>query len=39
MHQIDWCKGGLKLEYIATDNLRVNGLDTRIKYNMVRIEN
>ena len=39
MHKIDWCKGGLKLEDIATKNVGENDLNHRMRYIMVRIDN
>ena len=39
MHKIDWCEGGLKLSYIATNNAGDNDLNTRMKYIMARLEN
>ena len=39
IHKIDWCKGGLQLEYIVTKNARENDLNPRIKYIMVRLKN
>ena len=38
MHKIDWCEGGLQLEYIATNNVGENELNTRMKYITVRPE-
>ena len=38
-HKIDWCEGGLKLADIATKNFGKNDLNTRIKYNIVKIYN
>ena len=39
MHNIDWCEGGLKLADISTKNVGDNGLNPRIKFIMVRIDN
>ena len=39
MKNIEWCEGGLKLEYTATTNVGDNELNTRMKYIMVRIDN
>ena len=39
MHKIDWCKGGLQLADIATNNVGDNDLSTRIKYILLRIYN
>ena len=39
MHNIDWCEGGLKLAYIATNNVGKYDLTPRMKYIMVRIDN
>ena len=38
MYDIDWCEGGLQLEYIATKNVGEHDLTPRMKYIMVRIE-
>ena len=38
MHKIDWCEGSLQLADIATKNVGENGLNTRIKYIMVRLD-
>ena len=39
MHMIDWCKVGLQMSDIATENVGWNELNTRIEYIIVRIEN
>ena len=39
MHKIDWCKGGLKLADIATNNVGESDLIPRMKNIMVRIDN
>ena len=39
MHKIDWCEGGLQLEYIVTNNVGEHYLTTRMKYTMVRLDN
>ena len=39
MHKIDWCEGGLQLEYIATKNVGEHDLKPRMKYIIVIIEN
>ena len=39
IQNIDWCKGGLELAYIATNNVGETYLTPRMKYIMVRIEN
>ena len=39
MHKIDWCEGGLQLEYIATKNVSEPYLTPTMKYIMVRIDN
>ena len=39
MHKIDWCEGGLQLTEIATKNVGENGLNPRMKYIMVRLDN
>ena len=36
--KIDWCEGGLQLEYIGTRNFGENDLNNRMKYIMVRID-
>ena len=38
MHNIDWCEGGLQLTKIATKNASKNGLNTIMKYIMVRLD-
>ena len=38
MHKIDWCEGGLKLAYIATNNVGENDLNPIMKYIMVRLD-
>ena len=35
MHNIDWCEGGMQLEYIVTNNGGDNYLNSRMKYIMV----
>ena len=39
MYKIDWCEGGLKLDYIETRNVGENDLNNRKKYMMVRLDN
>ena len=39
MHKMDWCEGGLHLEYIGTKNVSEPDLTPRMKYIMVRLEN
>ena len=39
MHNIDLCDGGLKLAYIATNNVGEHNLTPRIKYIMLRLDN
>ena len=39
VHKIYWCKGGLKLADIATNNVGEHDLIPRIKYIMVRLDN
>ena len=39
VHKIDWCKGGLKLEEIATKNVGEHDLTSGMKYIMVRLDN
>ena len=39
MYNNEWCEGGLKLADIATKNVGENVLNTRMKYNMVRLDN
>ena len=39
MHKIDWCEVGLKLAYIATNNVGEHDLTPRMKYVMVIIDN
>ena len=39
MHRIYWCKGGLQLADIATNNVSENYLNPRMKYIMVRLDN
>ena len=39
MHKIDWCEGGLKLAFIATNNVGETDLTPRMKYIMVRLDN
>ena len=39
MHNIDWCEGGLKLSIIAAKHFGENGLNTMMKYIMVRLDN
>ena len=39
IHQIDWCKGGLQLAYIATKNVGEHYLTPIMKYIMVMIDN
>ena len=38
MHEIDWCKGGLKLADIGTKNVSEPYLTPGMKYIMVRLE-
>ena len=39
MHNIDWFEGGMQLADIATKNVGENGLNPKMKYIMVRLEN
>ena len=39
MHKIDWCKGGLQLADIGTNNVSEPDLTPRMKYIMARLEN
>ena len=39
MYNIEWCEGGLQLEYIGTKNVSEPELTPRMKYIMVRLEN
>ena len=39
MHNIDWCKVGLQLEYISTKNFGETNLNPRMKYIMLRLDN
>ena len=39
IHNIDWCEGGLQLADIATKNVGENGLNYRMKYIIVRLDN
>ena len=39
MHKIDWCEGGLQLEYFSTKNVGEPDLTPRMKYIMVRLDN
>ena len=39
MHNIDWCKGGLQLVDIATNNVGEHDLTTILRYIMVRLDN
>ena len=39
MNKLDWCKGGLQLADIATENVGENDLNHRMKYIMVRLDN
>ena len=39
MHKIDWCEGGLQLEYIEANNVGGDYLNTRMKYTMVSFDN
>ena len=39
MHNIDWCVGVLQLADIGTKNVSELDITTRMKYNMVRLEN
>ena len=39
IHKIDWCKGGLQLEDIASKNFGDNDLYPRMKYFMVSLDN
>ena len=39
MNKIDWCEGGPQLAYIGTKNISEPNLTSRMKYNMVRMEN
>ena len=38
MHKIDWCKGGLQLADIGTENVIEPDLRPSMKYIMVRTE-
>ena len=38
MYKVDWCEGGLKLTDIVTQNVGENGLNTRMRNIMVRID-
>ena len=38
MHKIDWYEGGLQLEYIATNNVGENDINTRMKYSIVLLD-
>ena len=38
MHKIEWCEGGLQLADISTKNVSEPDLTSRMKYNMVRLE-
>ena len=39
VHKIGWREGGLQLSDYATNNVRENDLNHRMKYIMVRLEN
>ena len=39
MNKIYWCEGGLKLSYIATNNVSEPDITSRMRYIMVRLEN
>ena len=39
MHNIDWCKEGLQLAEILTNNVGENYLNPIMKYRMVRLDN
>ena len=39
MHKIDWCKGGMQLAYIDTNNVGEHDLTPSMKYIMVRLDN
>ena len=39
MNKIDQCQGGMKLAYIATNNVEEHDLTPRMKYSMVRLDN
>ena len=39
MHKTVWCKGGLKLAYNGTKNVRGDQLNPRLGYSMVRLDN
>ena len=39
MNKIDWCKGGMQLAEIATNNVGEHDLTPSMKYMMVIIEN
>ena len=39
MHKIDWFEGGLQMEYITTNNVCENDLNTRLRYIMVMLNN
>ena len=38
MHKIEWCERGLQLEDIATENVGENDFNSRMKYNIVRLD-
>ena len=38
MHHIDWCEGSLKSVDNATNNVRENYLNSRMKYILVRLD-
>ena len=38
MHKKVWCEGGLKLSDIGTKNFREDGFNTRLEYDMVRLD-
>ena len=39
LHKIVWYDGGLQLEDIGTKNVKEYGLNTRLGYAMVRLDN
>ena len=39
MHKTVWCKRGLQLSDVGTNNVREDGLNIRLGYYMLRLEN
>ena len=39
LHNTVWCEGGIQLAHIGTKDDRVDGLNPRLGYAMVRLEN